>query len=136
MSSLIGSEIPVPSSSSSSSSSSLMIAVADGSTSRKTKPTAKKSRVQAELLMKCEEDKGGGGGGSSGSEDGVDEIRSVAETANLANRKTVASNRDENITIVTNSFFNEFADCMQNLPNRLQVLFTELSTVDEQVKSK
>lgn len=50
-------------------------------------------------------------------------------------KKAAAATRDSAI-IVANSFFNEFVDCMQNLPNRLQQLFTEMSTIDYLVKSE
>lgn len=91
------------------------------------KTSKRSSRVEAEL--KCEEDKGGGGisDGGGGGPDG--------KAKSEANRKS-SQHHHRDATIVTNSFFNEFSDCMHNLPNRLQVLFTELSTIDAQVKSK
>jgi hypothetical protein len=38
--------------------------------------------------------------------------------------------------VPTNPFLNDFVDCIENLPNRLQILLTELRSLDVQVKGK
>lgn len=119
---MVGEEAAATSSSSSMSTTNNLNATNVGHTGI-IKTSKRSSRIEAEL--KCEEDKGGGGGISDGGGGG-------GEANSEANRKP--HHRDA--TIVTNSFFNEFSDCMHQLPNRLQVLFTELSTVDAQVKRK
>ena len=54
----------------------------------------------------------------------------------LESERTTTEQKSGGVSILAaNSFFNEFVDCMQNLPNRLQVLLTDLSTIDALVKS-
>lgn len=53
----------------------------------------------------------------------------------LESERTTTEQKSGVSILAANSFFNEFVDCMQNLPNRLQVLLTDLSTIDALVKS-
>jgi hypothetical protein len=57
----------------------------------------------------------------------------MATTSNAMGNAPVAAG-DEEFTIRTNLFLSEFFDCIENLPNRLQLLLTELRNVDAQVK--
>jgi len=55
----------------------------------------------------------------------------------LESERTTTEQKSGGVSILAaNSFFNEFVDCMQNLPNRLQVLLTDLSTIDALVKKR
>ena len=46
------------------------------------------------------------------------------------------ANMLETTTIIINPLLNEFIDCIANLPNKLQLLFSELRSVDAQVNRK
>jgi hypothetical protein len=48
------------------------------------------------------------------------------------------SNKDHQVSSIlsTNPFIDNFIDCIENIPNKLQLLFTELRAVDAQVNCK
>lgn len=45
-------------------------------------------------------------------------------------------NDEKNRLIKINPFLNDFLDCIENLPNRLQIIISELRRVDVQVNGK
>lgn len=57
------------------------------------------------------------------------------EMSNNASRSSVCSQNavEETSTIVVNPLLNEFVDCIENLPSRLQLLLSELRNIDAQV---
>ena len=65
---------------------------------------------------------------------GITKKKNMTTTTNITEPPPSKLEPEKGV-LLANSFYNEFADCMQNLPNRLQVLFTDLSTIDSLVKS-
>ena len=53
------------------------------------------------------------------------------ESSSTGNNKNLLENM-----IVVNPLLNEFVDCIENLPSRLQLLVSELRNVDAQVNRK
>lgn len=67
----------------------------------------------------------------------VDSKEMLSEVSDLDSAKTTSnSNSSKDLletTIIVNPLLNEFVDCIENLPNRLQLLLSELRNVDAQV---
>jgi hypothetical protein len=65
----------------------------------------------------------GSGGSSSGGGGGAG-----------SNASSLYKNIAHDTLIKTSPFLNDFIDCIENLPNKLQLLLSELRSVDVQVK--
>ena len=49
---------------------------------------------------------------------------------------TTTTTTDDRSVIANNPFLNDFFDCIENLPSKLQILLSELRNVDSQVNGK
>lgn len=59
---------------------------------------------------------------------------SSSSSSSSSSSTSLSSSANEDFPIRTNMFLNEFFDCIENLPNKLQLLLTELRNVDALVK--
>jgi hypothetical protein len=90
---------------------------------------------------------------SSSNETSIKNIKNRVKTAlitgpniNTNTNNSQSSNQNVNTVIIskipldatikTNPYLNDFIDCIQNLPNKLQLLLSELRNIDCQVKCK
>lgn len=67
--------------------------------------------------------------------------QAVASSSTNASSSSSSSSNSFNANFIqmdtlikTNPFLDDFIDCIQNLPNKLQILLTELRNVDNSVK--
>jgi hypothetical protein len=60
----------------------------------------------------------------------------VQNPKEMSTSRAVPSQRVDETTIIVNPLLNEFVDCIENLPSRLQLLLSELRNIDAQVNSK
>jgi hypothetical protein len=88
---------------------------------------------------------------SASNETSLKNLKNRVKTALLTGANSNANNNQSNnqnansviiskipldATIKTNPYLNDFIDCIQNLPNKLQLLLSELRNIDCQVKCK